>query len=173
MENKNICSSCGTQNEDNARICSKCGAFLAPKEVENSNSNEDNNNQQTSINTTNNNISNEQTNNVNNATNNNRDGNKLGIIALLLYFVGPAISGIFAIILPERIYVYVSTLIGLCTPAAIVTMIVGRVKYPKNTLLKVAMWIIIICTILSIIAAIIFIISCYLACKNYDTSGCN
>lgn len=162
MENKNICSSCGTQNAENARICSKCGTFLVPKEVENSNNNADNN------------ISNEQT-NTNDVTNttNNSDGNKLGIIALLLYFVGPAISGIFAIILPERMYVYVSTLIGLCTPAAIVTMIVGRVKYPKNTLLKVAMWIIIICTILSIIAAIIFIISCYLACKNYDTSGCN
>ena len=152
MENKIICSSCGTLNEENARICSKCGAFLVPKEVETNINNEDN-----SV------ISNQQTitNNVNNTINNdNSDGNKLGIISLILYFVGPTIIELISTLLPESVAAYVSILAGLCIPAAVVTMIIGRISYPKNNLLKIVMWIIIAMTICAIILSIIFIVAC-------------
>ena len=50
-------------------------------------------------------------------------------------------------------------------------MIVGRIKYPKNKLLKIAMWTIIICTIVGIIAFIVIMVLLYLACSSMIPEG--
>ena len=66
-----------------------------------------------------------------------------------------------------------SGLAGTISLAGLVTMIVTRIKYPKNTLGKVAMWTYIVITVLEVLAVIIFTIACIVAgialleaCKN-------
>lgn len=100
------------------------------------------------------------------------NGTKLGIIALVLYFGASMISYAIAFILPSDYEAPFSALFGLCPLAGIVVMIVGRVKYPTNTLLKTAMWLIIVFTIMGIIYFVLIMIMCYVACSNFDTRGC-
>ena len=113
-------------------------------------------------------------------------GNTLGIISLCLYFGSPLISFLvnmftgFSYGLTKTgstAYSYVSTIIGAITGlsglAAYVLMIVGRVKYPKNTLCKVVMWIYIGFLILGILSFIILVAVCYVTCSTMNTSGCN
>jgi hypothetical protein len=57
--------------------------------------------------------------------------------------------------------------------AGIVFMIIGRVKYPSNKFLKVVMWIIIITEIVTVVAAAIIVITCFVTCATTDLSGCS
>ena len=66
-----------------------------------------------------------------------------------------------------------SGLAGTISLAGLVTMIVTRIKYPKNKLGKAAMWTYIIITVLEVLAVIIFTVACIVAgialleaCKN-------
>lgn len=170
MNNKK-CLNCGMDNNINSKFCIHCGK---PFDI-----NENNNNDQ-----------NEATNQINNETiiqnsnvvpvndniqNDDKKGNTLAIISLLLFFLGQAIGYVLALLLYGMMgssSYQISALFELCPLAAIVTMIIGRVKYPTNKFLKIVMWIFIGCIILGIILMILFMIWCYVTCSNIDTSGC-
>lgn len=145
MENRKVCPNCGIVNTIDSQFCSNCGVQLTQNNVV-----------------------------VNNQKNNDTsEGNKLGLLSLILYFLGTSIVSVIAYALPTAFRNYLSTLSGLFPLAGIVIMIVGRVKYPNNKLLKAAMWAIIGSIIFSLIAFIVFFIWCYVTCTTMDTSGCN
>lgn len=56
-----------------------------------------------------------------------------------------------------------SGLTGIISLVGLVTMIITRVKYPKNKLGKAAMWTYIVITILELLAVIIFTVACIAA----------
>lgn len=56
-----------------------------------------------------------------------------------------------------------SGLTGIVSLVGLVTMIITRVKYPKNKLGKAAMWTYIVITILELLAVIIFTVACIAA----------
>ncbi len=158
--NNNYCYKCGQKLEGNSQFCSNCGAQLTAStstNIEQNNTTQNNTTQ--NIETTNTNITD--------------NGNLLGILSLLLYFAGSFVIGIITYILPESIRDLFSVFAGFCPVAGIVLMIVGRVKFPENKLLKVAMWIIIASIIAGILFFIFIIVMCYITCSNVDTSGCN
>ena len=145
MENNKICPNCQTHNDNNSKFCVNCGQQLV----------------------LNNDIVNNQSNSINNS-----EGNMWGIISLLLYFAGTTIVSLITFILPDEVKDSFSSLIGMSPLAGIVIMIIGRVKYPKNKLLKIAMWLIIGSIFLSLVAFVLFVIWCYVTCANFDKSGC-
>ncbi len=90
-----------------------------------------------------------------------KNANRLCIISLVLY-LSPLIWGLFN----SRVSRLIS---GACSIAAIVLMIVARVKYPKNTFAKVLMWIYIAFIILGVITLIlawIFLIEMINSCAG-------
>ena len=147
MENNNYCTKCGTKIEEGSMYCFNCGSPL--KENTQQNTPQDNNQ----------------------IPNNDKEGNKLGLISLVLYFAGSGILSVLVSMFPQETRNYFSSLIGLCPLASIVVMIVGRIKYPNNKLLKIAMWTIIICTLLGIIAFIVIMVLIYLACSSMLPEG--
>ena len=147
MENNNYCTKCGTKIEEGSMYCFNCGSPL--KENTQQNTIQDNNQ----------------------IPNNDKEGNKLGLISLVLYFAGSGILSVLVSMFPQETRNYFSSLIGLCPLASIVVMIVGRIKYPNNKLLKIAMWTIIICTLLGIIAFIVIMVLIYLACSSMLPEG--
>lgn len=100
--------------------------------------------------------------------NNNKNANAatLGIVSLILFFVGTGIVSIFSRFLPIDFSNAFSVLSGLCPLAGIVIMIVGRIKYPTNKFLKITMWVIILSIILSIILFVLMFMFCYITCTQ-------
>ena len=147
MENNNYCTKCGTKIEEGSMYCFNCGSPL--KENTQQNTPQDNNQ----------------------IPNNDKEGNKLRLISLVLYFAGSGILSVLVSMFPQETRNYFSSLIGLCPLASIVVMIVGRIKYPNNKLLKIAMWTIIICTLIGIIAFIVIMVLIYLACSSMLPEG--
>ena len=147
MENNNYCTKCGTKIEEGSMYCFNCGSPL--KENTQQNTPQDNNQ----------------------IPNNDKEGNKLGLISLVLYFAGSGILSVLVSMFPQESRNYFSSLIGICPLASIVVMIVGRIKYPNNKLLKIAMWTIIICTLIGIIAFIVIMVLIYLACSSMIPEG--
>ena len=93
-------------------------------------------------------------------------GNKLAILSLVLAYGAGMLEFIITLILPRDISGLFTSLLSLCPLAGLVTMVVGRVKYPKNTFLKVVMWIFIVNIILIVIAAIVMTIIFIVACAS-------
>ena len=151
MNNK-ICPKCGAKIEEGIMYCYNCGSPLTQ------------NTQQNTIQNNSMNI------NVQNQDND-KEGDILGLISLILYFAGSGLVSALISIFPSDTRYYFSSLVGLCPLASIVVMIVGRIKYPKNKLLKIAMWTIIICTIVGIIAFIVIMVLLYLACSSMIPEG--
>ena len=56
-----------------------------------------------------------------------------------------------------------SGLTGVISLVGLVTMIITRIKYPKNKLGKAAMWTYIIITALELLAVIVFTVACIAA----------
>lgn len=165
------CKSCGAKLDDSVKFCTECGNQLIVV---------DNN---TIIN--NNTIQTQPVNQVE-TPEEHKAGNTLGIISLCLYFGGPLITFLisFAVGFGSGIsgtsssaYTSITTLLsslsGISGLAAYVLMIIGRVKYPKNTLCKVVMWIYIGFLILGILSVILLFAFCYITCSTMDLSGCN
>ena len=154
MENNKYCRKCGTKIEEGSIYCYNCGSSLTQNTQQNTIQNN-------SINV---NVQNQD---------NDKEGDILGIISLILYFAGSGLVSALIYNLPPDTRNYFSSLAGLCPLASIVVMIVGRIKYPKNKLLKIAMWTIIICTLVGIIAFIVIIVILYLTCSSIAyKAGC-
>ena len=147
MENNKYCTKCGTKIEEGSIYCYNCGSSL--KENTQQITSQDNNQ----------------------ITNKDKEGDILGVISLILYFAGSGLISALIYFLPPNTRNYLSALGGLSPLASIVVMIVGRIKYPNNKLLKIAMWTIIICTLLGIIAFIVIIVLLYLACSSMIPEG--
>ena len=91
----------------------------------------------------------------------NKKANLLCTISVLLYFVGPLaifIIALFSSLISRSLGSIISALSGATRIAAIVLMIVARVKYPNNTFAKVLMWIYIGLAILAAIFVVLFIV---------------
>ena len=100
---------------------------------------------------------------------NKQGGNIFGILALCLYFGTYLVYGLLYGLLytydyDSIIFRYLSSAAGTLPIAGIVLMIIGRVKYPNNKFLKVVMWIIIVAAIITCIAAVIFLVTCFASC---------
>ena len=150
MNNK-ICPKCGAKIEEVGRYCYNCGTPIIEKTIQNTNSGRNNNQ----------------------VPNNDKEGDILGVISLILYFAGSGLISALIYFLPPNTRNYLSALGGLSPLASIVVMIVGRIKYPNNKLLKIAMWTIIICTLVGIIAFIVIIVILYLTCSSLAyKAGC-
>jgi len=147
--NNEICPKCETKIEEGSIYCYNCGTKLIENNIQNSTISINNNQ------------------NINNE----KEGDILGIISILLYFAGSTILSFIISILPESTHNYLSGLVGLCPLASIVVMIVGRIKYPKNKLLKIAMWTILISILLGIIILIVMIVLLFLACSSVAPKG--
>ena len=106
----------------------------------------------------------------------NKKANILCTISLVL-FVCPVITAIFYGVLENAFKVnnqlevagssvmeIASEISGVFYVAALVLMIIVRVKYPKNTFGKILMWIYIVLTALALIAFVVMMIACSLAC---------
>lgn len=145
MENNKICSKCGTSNKNDSAFCMNCGNKLDA----NANINE---------NVQNNPV---QTQDIVYAQKEEAEGNKFATAALILYFAGGLMASILSRYLPERIGNFLSGFSGFVPLVGIVIMIVGRIKYPNNKLLKITMWVIISLFILGVIIAILFFVFCY------------
>ena len=147
MGNSRICPNCGTNNKTDSNFCESCGTALEQNNVEA----------------------------VNNqpVKSENPNAKMLGVISLVLYFAGSTILSAITYFLPESYRVMFSSLVGLCPISGIIVMIIGRVKYPTNKFLKIVMWIIIGSIIFALVAAVIFMICCYVTCANMDTRGCD
>ena len=152
MENNKYCRKCGTKIEEGSIYCYNCGSPLT---------------QNTQQNTIQNNSMNV---NVQNQDND-KEGDILGIISLILYFAGSGLISAIIYFLPPNTRNYLSALGGLSPLASIVVMIVGRIKYPNNKLLKIAMWVIIICTLILIVSFIAIIVILFLVCTRLAPKG--
>lgn len=154
MNNK-ICPNCGNQN-NNLNFCTNCGCKLGDVIVE-----QDVLEKQAAIQ--------QPVTPVADPEQDKKDleiGNKLAIISLVLAYGAGMLELIVALIVPKEVSGLFTSLLSLCPLAGLVTMVVGRVKYPKNTFLKVVMWIFIINIILAIIAGIVITIIFIVACAS-------
>lgn len=159
MDNIKMCSKCGKENDIVSHFCSNCGSGLT--QINNQNNVEQNVN--TNI------VSNSQI----NTNSNDLEANKLGVISLLLFFAGSSIVSLISFFLPDILKNFFSIFSGLFPLSGIIVMILGRVKYPNNKLLKVVMWVIIGSIIVWLILIILFFIWCYGACSNATPIGGN
>ncbi len=147
-----FCNNCGTKINPGDGFCTKCGTPA----------------QGVTINTT----------TVNSVVNpeDNKKANNLCILSLILkYGVGIVIGIIFSILssmgnytsssaansIGSAIAVVLYGLSGISEIAALVIMIIVRVKYPKNVFGKVLMWIYIVEIILAMLSIIILFAMCY------------
>lgn len=141
------CEKCGSDNNYENKYCNNCGNELSVNNLLENNTS----------------FENEKT----NVEVNDKIGEKLGVISLLLYFAGPMILSFFNYALSNQYFSYIiSSFAGLCPLSGIIIMIIGRIKYPNNKLLKIVMWIIIVSIIFSIISALIILISCINVMQN-------
>jgi len=91
----------------------------------------------------------------------NKKANILCTISLLCYFIGPILLFLISLCLSfisKSLGSVFNILISAPRIAAIVLMIVARVKYPKNTFAKVLMWIYIGIIIAGFILGVILIV---------------
>lgn len=142
MKDSIVCPNCGESNYSDSVFCASCGKQIANNIQVNSNVNKQNN----SV--------------------NNSQGDLLGVLSLILYFSGPAIS----FLLVENAS-KISSFSGLLTLAGIVVMIFGRVKYPNNRILKICMWIIIVSIVIYSLLTILFVLWCYITCTTFQGWG--
>ena len=121
-----FCVNCGNALKDNEKFCGKCGKQLI------------------------------QSSNELVQTNNSFVPIILGIISLLLYFLGGVAFLIFASYMNNSLDRAIE-LATMFPTTGIITMIIGREKKKKSKFLKVVMWIIIGFVIASIALVVLFI----------------
>ena len=160
------CNKCGTDNNKENIYCNNCGQKLT-----NEKNDSINNSREINITEEQKDIFSTEEKEIKN-TNNEKEAKIIGLISLGLFFLGSFSLNFLATLFPKSLKMFISTLSGMCPMAGIVTMIMGRIKYPENRFLKGVMWSIIVAITLCIIAIILFTIWCYVTCRDYDASGC-
>lgn len=151
----NFCENCGNKLEPNDKFCTKCGSNLGktPMPVQNT----------------------EKVYTVEDE----KKANKLGITSLCLFF-GPGIVSALLIAISASVKssiimslaTILSALSGVASLASIVLMIIIRVKYPKNKLGKILMWLYIILFVLAIVLTVLVFVACLAFCGN-ELSNCH
>ncbi len=106
------------------------------------------------------------------SSNEDKEARILCIISLVLMYAAGIPIAIVNYLIPI-LRPLTATTAALSPLAAIVLMIVARIKYPKNKFAKIVMWIYIVTIALSLLALALFMIWCYVTCSNMDTSGCS
>ena len=145
-----FCPNCGTKAEDNAQFCGKCGNPLTqpnPQVVT---------------------VPGQGTVQVQQVVvvpvetpEEKHKGNVIGFIVVGLNYILPFLMGMIGAALDWDSEVY-SPIISICGLAALILLIYGRVTYPKNTFLKILMWLVII----GLIAVVLIVCSYIIACGN-------
>ena len=138
IESSKRCPNCGTENLPTDKFCANCGYSLTGEILTPKTMTEEEEKQAQNV----------------------------GIIALLLYFLGSTALGAISAMLPEEVRPFLASMTGLCPMAGIGTMIYGRIKYPQSKFLKTVMWIILITIIAGIVLTIVVLISCIFACNS-------
>ena len=149
LENQIICPNCGKENDFSSVFCSECNTKL----TQNNHGRSDNNPSKDED------TIQEQTNHTPLL-----DGGKLGILSLVLWFIGPVILSIIyfldALFFDDSIFPTMGVffiILGLCYLSSIIITIYGRIKYPTEKLLKIVGWLIIASIIVTILLLIYFI----------------
>ena len=152
MGNGNVCSNCGKNNSDASNFCSSCGSPLGG---EDSNYNV----QTTNIPKIDNNdpIKDEST----RKNSWDPDGNIIGIIAIVLLFGSEIIAQVISIIIPGVSGYMYQGLLAFFYLLTVGIIIRGRKRFPKNTIFKVLLWIVIISFLAGILGAIVVIFLFY------------
>ncbi len=104
-------------------------------------------------------------------TDDDKEAKKLCIASLICMYAASPIAGVLGYCVPPLAPLF-GTCAGLSPIAAIVLMIMARVKYPKNKFAKILMWIYIVQIILALLLFIILVVVCFYTCSTMDTSGC-
>lgn len=111
----NYCEKCGAKLESGATFCVSCGNKIISTPVKQVTSDDD------------------------------KKANRLGIISLILHFGATPVIGYIskvAMFASADLSEFIAAVgVLACYITSLVLMIIGRVKYPKNTLCKVVMWI--------------------------------
>lgn len=92
----------------------------------------------------------------------NKKGDKIALISLILFFI-PSLFVNTAATKYVFLLQYIDPLVHI---AGIIIMIYGRIKYPKNQLLKAVMWIMIITIIILIVIFVYLAITCNEICSS-------
>ncbi len=101
-----------------------------------------------------------------------KEANFFGLMSAILFYGGGLVTSSFITFLPSNLRNTISTMSGLFPLAGIVIMIIGRIKYPDNKLLKIIMWCIIVTTIVSVLFFALFFMWCIVTCSHTDIRGC-
>ncbi len=140
------CKNCGNICKDTDVYCDQCGQRLQEKKI--------------MINNPANHQLNPPTNNISSNDDNNK-ANLLGTISLVclaLPFILDKILMPFSVELKENI---ISSISGLSLLAGVTLMIFVRVKYPRNILGKVVMWLFILGFIFFIVCIFLVMFACF------------
>ena len=98
--------------------------------------------------------------------------NILTAVSLGMNFVATSLLKI-AVTFNSNTKVLVESLSGILPLASLGLLIYVRVKYPKNLFSKIVLILYISGFVLGVIAMIVFMVACFIACQSIDTSGCN
>lgn len=150
------CGNCGKQVE-NGYFCSECGSRII----------QENNND-----LINQNIVNVQNSSLNKMRKEDeKSANLLCILSIIFSYAIPIPLSFIGELVPAMMSFAIS-ISGICPLAGLVLMIVARIKYPESKFAKILMWVYIVTIALSMIVFIVFMVSCAIACNDWDTSGC-
>lgn len=148
-----ICKKCNSNNEKDSIYCQNCGAKLEKEKKEEQAV------EKTEAKTVSTNTESDETRKKNATT--------LCVISLILMYGFPIIMGVIAGVVSalnssalDILYNVIGSFSSLSSIAAIVLMIVARVKYPESTFAKVLMIIYIIQVVIGIIVGIILLFAC-------------
>ena len=145
MEDKKFCGQCGTENNKDSKFCEACGNNLE---------------QDT-------NIENKVVPETNKATEDVKKGDFLGYMSIAFFFFGGLITRLFGFIFTiSNNNKYLSSLSGILVLSSIVLMIYGRIKYPKNKVLKIAMILMIVAIILAIVYFVFIAMLAFFFCGS-------
>ena len=146
------CYNCGNQLNEDVRMCPKCGAFQST-------------------------IKQEKVVPVEAILKESPEEKKKANILCLISVILPFCPTIFVMITSvfniknDILTTIFGAIVSVCNLAALVLMIVVRVKYPKNLFGKILMWFYIITIVGGLILTIVFMISCAIMCENFSNLG--
>lgn len=141
------CPKCNNDNNENSNFCIYCGNQLK-NEIRLKDNKEDE-----------------------------KKSTQLLIVSIALYIGGPLITKLLNLInsiMPQNsIIPTIKNILPSFSLIAIGILIYGRVKYPNNKGIKIALIVLSTIYIITIIAGIILLIACITTCSTMDTTHCD